>query len=459
MRRIGEHAVVLGAGMSGLLAARVLAEAYERVTIVERDESPPAGQARRGVPQGRHAHALLPRGQRLVDELFPGLADEMIADGAVAADPGTEHRFILGGHALRKVPSEDRALTMTRPFLEGHMRERIRALPGVTFAEGCDVVGLTAISERITGARIMRRAVGSAEEELAADLVVDAMGRGGRTAVWLAALGYDRAPEEEIQVGVAYASRFLRLPPDAIGEKAVVVGPRPGLARGMGLLAVEGDRWLLTLAGLSNGHRPPTDPDGFLTFAATVAPPHVLSAIQRAEPLGAIATHRYPSDLRRHYERLRRLPEGLIVTGDALCSFNPIYAQGMTVAALEAAALRRCLDGAPDGLARRYYRAAAKALNDPWRMAVAADLSMPEVEGRRSPAIRLLNAYVDRVQATAEHDAAVAGQFTRVIGLLDPPSRLMRPSIVTRTLLRAGAGTTPTDVAEVTPAEGRAALR
>lgn len=435
MRRIGEHAVVLGAGMAGLLAARALAEAYEWVTIVERDAMPPSGGQRKGVPQGRHGHVLLPRGQRVLEKLIPGLDEDLIDGGAVVADPGTEHRFTLGGHTIRRRRGGDRAIQASRPFLEGCVRDRMAALPGVEFAGGCDAVGLVTANPRsVTGVQIVRRTPGSAVEEIRADLVVDATGRGARTSRWLEHLGHDPVPREEIKIGVAYATRPLRLPVDALPDKAVVVGPRPDRPRGMALVAVEGDRHLLTVAGLDREHRPPTDPVGFLAYAAQLAPPDVYEAIRAAEPLDDIATHRYPSDLRRRYERARRLPQGLLVIGDALCSFNPIYAQGMTVACLEAEVLRRCLAAGRRGLTRRFFRAAARALNDPWRMAVAADLSMPEVAGRRTPAVRLINAYVDRVQASAAYDAEVAEQLVRVIGLLDPPTALLRPSILTSCL-------------------------
>jgi 2-polyprenyl-6-methoxyphenol hydroxylase-like FAD-dependent oxidoreductase len=450
MRQIGEHAVVLGASMAGLLAARALAEAYERVTVVERDTLPAAGQARKGVPQGRHVHALLPRGQQVVDELFPGLTDELIEAGAVETDPAIHHRFVMGGHPIHRVPIGGRGILTSRPFLEGCVRERVRALPGVAFAEGRDVVGLTTTgTRRVTGARIVGRAMGSAEEELAADLVVDAMGRASRTPAWLTALGHRPAPEEELRIDMAYASRYLHLAAGDLTDKAVLVGPRPDWPRAMSIIAVEGNRHLLTLAGFSAGHRPPTDPVEFLAFAAATAPPDVFAAIQAAQPLDDIVPYRYPSNLRRHYQRLRRVPTGLLVTGDALCSFNPIYAQGMTVAALEAAALHRCLAVGEHDLAPRFFRAAAKVVNAPWRMAVSADLALHDVEGERTPTTRLLNAYVDRLQTTAEHDAAVAERFLRVTGLLDPPVHLVRPSVLARTL-RPNRRRTPTQVAPAT---------
>ncbi|MEW2359196.1 FAD-dependent monooxygenase [Spirillospora sp. NPDC029432] len=432
MRVIGEHAVVLGAGMAGLLAARALSGAYERVTVVERDQEGP-GRSRKGVPQGRHAHILLPRGQRVLEGLLPGLERELIEGGAVVADPGTDHHFSLGGHTLARRPGAERAIQAGRPFLERTVRGRVAALPGVAFAEGRDVVGLlTGGPGRITGVQVMPRHAGGAAEEIRADLVVDAMGRAGRTRYWLERLGHGPVPQEEIKVSVGYATRPIRLPAGTGAGKAVVVGPRPGRPRGMAMVAVEGDRYLLTVAGL--GDRPPTDDGGFLAYACAIAPPEAAEAIRAAEPLGAVAAHRYASDLRNRYERVRGLPEGLVVLGDALCSFNPIYAQGMTVACLEAEVLRGCLDAGARGLAGRYFRAVARTLNVPWRMAVAADLAMPEVEGRRGLAVRAMNAYVERVQAAAARDTEVAEQFFRVIGLLDPPPALMRPSIVARSL-------------------------
>src|SRR4051794_1409692 len=239
MRQIGEHAVVLGASMAGLLAARALTEAYKRVTVVERDMLPAAGEARKGVPQGRHVHALLPRGQHVVDELFPGLTDELIAAGAVETDPAIHHRFVMGGHPIRRVPIGGRGILASRPFLEGGVRERVRALPGVAFAEDRDVVGVTTSgTQRVTGARIVGRAVGGAEEELTADLVVDAMGRASRTPAWLKALGYRPAPEAELKIDMAYASRYLHLASGDLTDKAVLVGPRPDWPRAVTVIAV-----------------------------------------------------------------------------------------------------------------------------------------------------------------------------------------------------------------------------
>jgi 2-polyprenyl-6-methoxyphenol hydroxylase-like FAD-dependent oxidoreductase len=430
------HAVVLGAGIAGLLAARVLTDSHDHVTVIERDPVPAEDDPRRGVPQGGHTHGLMPRGAHAVDQLLPGVLDELTRAGAVPVEPLVDIRAVIGGRRLLPTPIGAAAVQATRPFLERHVRERVRTLSGVELLAGCDVVGLLAdeTGTRITGVRVLRRAPGSAVESVPAELVVDATGRGSRTPVWLEALGFDRPAEDRPRVDLGYASRHLRLAPGADVEASVMVGAVPGNARGMAFNAVEGGLRLLTLAGIGRANHPPADDEGFLAFAAAVAPPDVAAAIRAAEPRSRIAHYRFPAYQRRHYRRLRRFPDGLLVAGDALCSFNPIYAQGMTVAAVEALELRRCLAFGRDGLARRYFTAVDRIVHRAWQMSLGSDLALPEVAGKRTLGIRLMNAYMARLLVLAERDPVVARQFGRVIGLLDAPAALTRPAILRRVL-------------------------
>jgi 2-polyprenyl-6-methoxyphenol hydroxylase-like FAD-dependent oxidoreductase len=435
-RQLGERAVVLGASMAGLLAARVLSDGYGQVTVVDRDELPEASMHRRGVPHGRHLHALAARGQQALEELFCGLTAELVADGVPAGDMLADTRLYFSGHRLRRAPTGLGLLCASRPVLEGRVRARVRALPNVRFVDRCDVVGLATTPDRrrVTGARLLRRADGSAEELLGADLVVDATGRGSRTPAWLEALGYPRPAKEQVRVGLGYATRIYRLPPDALGgDLAVLQAATPRHPRAGALQLLEGDRWMVTLAGILGDH-PPTDPVGFLAFARSLRFPDIYQAVRDATPLDDPVAFRFPASVRHRYEKLDRFPDGLLVMGDAVASFNPIYGQGMSVAALEALALRRHLAHGTAPRPRHWFRELARVVDVPWDIAAGGDLVFPGVQGRRTAKVRLVSAYLARLHAAAAHDADLAGAFVRVAGLVAPPGSLLRPGVAARVL-------------------------
>jgi hypothetical protein len=232
---------------------------------------------------------------------------------------------------------------------------------------------------------------------------------------------------------MTYVSQLLRLPPGTLREKLVNISPAPGRPTGMFLTGYENDTWIFTVFGMS-GHEPPLDLPGMLSFATEYAPAHMLAAVRSGEPIGEVARHRMPSSQWRRYDKMRRFPDGLLVCGDAICSFNPIYGQGMSVAALDAMALRDCLRRGDADLPRRYFRASAKSIGVAWRMAAGSDLTFPEVEGRRTWSMRVINRVVDWILTAGESDAVVATKFSRVNGLIDPPVRLLDPRFVFRVI-------------------------
>jgi 2-polyprenyl-6-methoxyphenol hydroxylase-like FAD-dependent oxidoreductase len=421
--------------MAGLLTARVLTEAYERVTVVERDVLPACGEHRRGVPQAHHLHGLLASGLAALETLFEGFAEEMVMAGGLVGDVQADGRWYLDGHHYRQVPSGLHGLTASRPLLEGRVRARVRALPTVEVLDGCDAAGLKVCADgrRVTGLGVLARADGAAAQVLDADLVVDASGRGSRTPVWLWQLGYPRPARDEVRVGVGYASRLYRLDPDVLGGDGFGIsnGTLPHRYGG-GLQLLEHGQMLVTLGGYQSNH-PPIDPEGFTAFAAQL-PAGLYEVIQQGEPLNDPIRFTFPVSVRNRYERLRRFPDGLLVLGDAICSFNPTYGQGMSVAALEAHALRDCLRGGTHRLAARFFPAAAKIVDRAWDISVISDLQLPEVAGRRTLKVHLVNAYLPHVHAAAAVDARVGAAFLRVFNLFDPPPRLLSPTLVWRVL-------------------------
>jgi 2-polyprenyl-6-methoxyphenol hydroxylase-like FAD-dependent oxidoreductase len=430
----GEHAVVVGASMAGLLAAAAAAPHFVRVTLLEREQLPPVGQPRRGVPQGRHVHAFLPGGLRALDQVLPGLSEQMFRAGAIRCASMRQIRQVISGHEVTRDAVGPDNLLASRPFIEGQVRRRVLQLPNVTLCDGVGVHGLLARSDGrgVAGVRVSTQA---GDDPIEADLVVVASGRAAHLPSWLEELGVVGPVEDELVIDLMYASRHVALPPGALGDDLLVlITPKPELPRGLGLFAQEDGTWLLTAVGWGKAHRPPTTDDEYLDFIGSFAPPDVVTALRAAQPLDDIVTHAFPASRRRRYDRLSDFPEGLLVIGDAISSFNPAYGQGMSVAALEAEALSGCLAKGTDRLATRYFRAIRGPVGVAWDMAVGADLALPDVAGPRPLGVRLSNAWVDRLLKAAEHDTHVAERFGAVAELLAPPTVLFAPRVVWRVL-------------------------
>ncbi len=464
-RKTGGHAVVLGGSLAGLLAARVLAEHFERVTVVERDAFHADTAVRKGVPQASHVHALMRRGQQVLENLFPGLLDELLDDGAHLVDVAGEIAWLTPGGWGARFPSDLNIIGFTRPLLDLHVRRRLSYDPRVRILEETETLrllpGARGGGEGVFGIMASTRRPGSTnEEEVRADLVVDATGRGSRAPRWLEELGYE-APEETVVNGfLGYASRLYRVPAGFASnwKGAYVQLAPPEHTRGGIMLPVEGGRWLVTLLGGGRDY-PPTDEEGFLDFARGLSSPVIYDAIKSAEPLTTVRSHRATENRRRHYERLRRQPDNFLVTGDAACAFNPVYGQGMTTAALGALALDECLreqrrrqlGGDLSGLARRFQKRLAKANAAPWLLATGEDFRYREVEGSTpNVTTRLLHRYLDGVVRLATSDAGVRRVLLEIMHMLKTPPALFHPRVSLRVFAQT-LGLTPRPARVVSP--------
>ena len=434
MKRIGDHAIVIGASMGGLLAARALADDFETVTLLERDAFPVADVSRKGVPQGDHAHGLLARGRNVIEAFFPGWTDEVVAAGGIVGDLAHDVAWFGHGVALKPEPSDLVGLLASRPLLEGHVRRRLLALPNVRAIENCAVQGLAASadSSTVTGVRV--RIEGGAEQTLAADLVVDASGRGSQGPAWLDGLGYARPAEERIEIGLGYTTRLYRRRPTDLGGKVAVVvaGSEPNWRNGVILFQSE-DCWIVSVGGYF-GDVAPDNEQMFAAYAGSFPTQEIHDIVAQAEPLSDFRTYRYPANLRRRYERLARFPNNYLVFADAICSFNPVYGQGITVAAQQAMLLREALRTGSAGLARRFFTAAAAVIDTPWDIAVGNDLRHPQVKGPRPAKVKFINWYIGKLHLAAERDGALAKAFLRVANLEAPPQSLLHPWIVARVI-------------------------
>jgi 2-polyprenyl-6-methoxyphenol hydroxylase-like FAD-dependent oxidoreductase len=446
----GGHAVVIGGSMAGLLAARVLADHFAQVSVIERDHFPADPTYRAGVPQARHVHGLLVRGYQVLQALFPGLDGDLAAAEAPLLDWTADIATLgLAGWSVRYCSGLVSRFA-SRPLLDGLIRRHLSRYDNVRLVDDHQVVSLLP-GERntaVAGVRVRARRPPdrATERDIAADFVVDASGRSSRAPGWLAALGYEPPQETTINAFLGYASRWYQRPPDRHDRwRGLLIGTRaPDQTRGGVLAPIEGERWIVTLAGLG-GDYPPTDDDAaFLDFARSLRSPLLYEAIRNAEPLTPIYGYRRTENCLRHYERLRRWPERFVLLGDAVCTFNPVYGQGMSVAAQGAQLLDRCLRQAQQarprsaheprdlaGLARAFQHQVAALNATPWLMATGEDLRWASTQGGQPSAVtRLTQRYMDAIITLMARSPRASRAFMEVWHLLAPPATLFHPSLV-----------------------------
>jgi 2-polyprenyl-6-methoxyphenol hydroxylase-like FAD-dependent oxidoreductase len=388
---LADRAVVVGSGMAGLFAARVLSDHVEEVVLIDRDHIPDSPEVRDGVPQAHHFHGLLSGGLAIADELFPGFVEDLEVAGAVPCVAGRD--FVAWGpqgksYALGTFQPEPIPIgtfyVMSRPLLEHCVRRRVEALGNVTTRYE------SLVREPVAGEGGIRGVVMEGGGRLDADLVVDATGRNSRTGAWLDALGWQRPPESVVNCDFAYASAVLRpRDPDAIDGVGFFVLPDPAgehASRGAYLVRIEKALWLGGLGGRF-GDYPPADIDGFRAFGRTLLHPIWDEMVSTAELVTRPATFRFPRSIRRRFETLDDFPDGLLPLGDAVCHFNPLYGQGMSSAALQAKALGQLLDRRAQqghglaGLALEFFPQAFEVTRTPWALAAAVDFADSRTTG------------------------------------------------------------------------------
>jgi 2-polyprenyl-6-methoxyphenol hydroxylase-like FAD-dependent oxidoreductase len=423
-----DHAVVIGGSIAGLLAARVLSDTFHQVTIVDRDELPTAPTQRKGVPQGRHTHALLARGCEIMEELLPGFRADLIARGAATSDLQRDAIWYNEGHLLRRNPSTMTGLLATRPLIESYLRSRVQELPTVQMLAGTVALGLSEHEGKIDGV-LVDGPTGSST--LPARLVVDATGRSSRGPSWLTDLGYPPVPSDTVDAGIVYSTREYRRVPGAQDFGGIVIAYHPGNPVGTGTAAAEGNRWMVTLIGMGKD-APPGEPGAFEDFAVRLDGPELHGLISNAAPLTEPVRIRVGPSVRRRYEHCGRLPEGFVAVGDSLSCFNPAYGQGMTSAAMAARWLGTCLDSGLERITKRYFAGAARIIDVSWNISVGADLRFPTIAGPRTAKVKMLNAYLSHLHRAGATDPVVGEAFLRVANFLCRPERLISPRILWR---------------------------
>jgi 2-polyprenyl-6-methoxyphenol hydroxylase-like FAD-dependent oxidoreductase len=441
--RRGEHAVIIGASMGGLLAAAAVAPYYRGVTVVDRDALPSGPDHRKGVPQSKHTHGFQPGGLMALDSLLPGLTDSLVAAGAKPGDISERCGWYVGGGDLARGTAGYRAMGFTRPLVEHAVRNRVTALPNVTIRDRTEVIRpLTGEATMVVGVEITP--VGRRQtEELRADLVIDASGRTSCLPGWLEAMDLPSPQEERVHCKIAYLTRRWHFTNNVMGDDIFQV-ITPHRTPHFGVCAAQEDgSYIVTLGGLLDD-APAKDDEAFHAFARALPQSRIADALAGAHPVTDYQPAHFPYSRRRRFDRLARHPVGLLALGDSIASFNPMYGQGMSVAAMEAVALRDLLArGAVDP--KHYYKSAHRLEDVAWKISTGGDLRFQGVEGRRTLDMRVMNAYLDRLALVARTDTRVAQQFLRVAGFIDRPESLFRPNVLWRVLRgpRRGLGRVP----------------
>ncbi len=444
-RTLGKHAIVIGGSIGGLLIARVLRSHFEQVTIIERDSFSTNYEPRKGVPQGRNVHVIFGGGVRVINRLFPGFFDELAKTGSIVCDFSKDLCWYHGGVWKARPKSDLISYWQSRPFLESNILRRLKSDTNIRILEKCAVTGFLSSPDqsRITGVEIRGSEGADTREELVADLVVDAGGRGSQTPVWLELIGYERPAETTVEVNIGYASRIYEPSHDPSRDWQIMAqyGTPPTSKRTGYIFPIEGGRWLVSQVGFLRDN-PPDDDEGYLEFARSMELPDFYNAIKDAKPLSPISTFKFPANRWRRYDRLSRFPTGLLVIGDAISTFNPVYGQGMSVCALEVDELRQLLEQCQGStaisaeLAKTFFRKAARIIETPWMLATQSDFLYPETSGKRPLHTNVLNWYLLRMLQLCSGNERIVRTFYEVLHFMKKPTAFFHPLVLFPVLAR-----------------------
>jgi len=451
--KVNGHAVVVGGSVAGLLTARILCNHFHKITIIERDFYPEGDGPRKGLPQGHHQHFIMAQGQKILEQLFPGIQAELGAAGAPLPDMGMAINFLFptGWGPLFRCGQP--TFVCSRPLVESRIRSRVAANSKVNILENYEVTGLLPNSENTGVLGVYIHSCGSnfngefnTNEKLKADLVVDTSGRMSSAPKWLEKLGYGSPEETVVNAFLGYATRWYERPTDfdADWKGSLMFCRPPHFPRGGMIFSEETGLWIVTLLGSARDY-PPTDELGFLEFARSLPSSRIYEAIKNARPLSPIYGYRNTRNCWRHYEKMTKWPEGFVALGDAVCAFNPVYGQGITVCILSAIKLDECLrkqrnckpNGEITGLSHYFQKQLARVNAFPWRMATAEDFRWPSTEGSKPKQItRFMHWYLDQVIALIPDNPEVYRTFLSVMNMIRPPRNLFEFNILVRVMLR-----------------------
>jgi 2-polyprenyl-6-methoxyphenol hydroxylase-like FAD-dependent oxidoreductase len=439
--KIGRQAIVVGAGIGGLSAAAALTPFFERVLVLERDRLPEDASHRPGTPQSRHPHGLLIGGQRALGELMPEFERQLLAQGAVRVRSNLDIRMERPGYD--PFPRRDlglTSLTISRPAIELAVRNCLAAEPAVLVRDGCRVLSFVASPDQTAVAGVRIESDGGLQETLSADLMIDASGRGALTVAFLAEAGFPCPEETTIGVDLGYSTGIFEIPSDATADWKVVFtfGDAPSSSRGVLLQSIERNRWMVGLGG-RHDQAPPGDLDGFLDFARNLRTRTVFEAIRHARLEGSIARYGFRDNVLRHYERLARFPKGLLPIADAICRFNPVYGQGMTVAAQEACLLKRLLAERAGSanplsdLATAFFAQIPGLVETPWSVATF-DFIFPSTRGQRPADFDFRLRFAGALTRLASEDGAVQKLNAEITHLIRPRSAYRESGVTARVM-------------------------